>query len=99
MLAAVPKLKRLKDPKLIKKMRSDRCEICRDRVECEVHHIISVGSGGPDHRYNLIALCKWKCHIKAHNWRLPKEFLFGKVSLREGVVYDVVAETVRRLKT
>lgn len=37
MLAAVPKLKRLKDPKLIKKMRSDRCEICRDRVECEVH--------------------------------------------------------------
>ena len=99
MLAAVPKKMRLSDPKLIKEMGSDRCEICGESAACEVHHIISVGSGGPDHRYNLIALCKWKCHIKAHNGRLPKEFLFGKVSLREGVVYDVVAETVRRFKT
>lgn len=37
-LAAVPKPKRLKDAKLIKETRSDRCEICRGRAECEVHH-------------------------------------------------------------
>jgi|LSQX01.3.fsa_nt_gb hypothetical protein len=99
MLAAVPKPKRLKDPKVLKEMRSDRCEICRERAGCEVHHIISAGSGGPDHPYNLIALCKWKCHIKAHSGGLSKAFLFGKVALREGTLYEVVVETVRRLKT
>jgi hypothetical protein len=38
MLAAVPKPKRLKDPKVLKEMRSDRCEIFRGRAECDVHH-------------------------------------------------------------
>lgn len=75
MLAAVPKKVRLSDPELIKEMSSDRCEVCRERADCEVHHIISVGAGGPDHRYNLIALCKWKCHIKAHNDRCERHFL------------------------
>ena len=84
MLAAVPKKQGLEAPKLIKEMRSDRCEICRERAACGVHHIISVGSGGPDHPYNLIALCKWKCHIKARSGGLSKAFLFGKVALREG---------------
>jgi len=99
MAAAVPKKMRISNPKLIKEMRSGSCEICKRETDCQLHHIMSVGSGGPDHRYNLISLCKWNCHIKAHNGVLSRKYLFAQVALREGVNHEIVIDTVLELKT
>ena len=96
---AVPKKLRVSNPKLIKEMRSSTCEACKRDTSCQLHHIISVGSGGPDHRYNLISLCQWNCHIKAHNGVLSRKYLFSLVALREGLHYEIVIDTVMQLKT
>jgi hypothetical protein len=99
MAPAVPKNVRLSNTKLIKEMRSSVCEVCEQETVCDLHHIMSVGSGGPDHKFNLISLCKWNCHIKAHNGILSRKLLFSKVAVREGLLYENVIATVMDLKT
>lgn len=39
------------------------CELCNDRRNLEVHHIIPVSCGGSDNIDNLIVVCG-KCHAK-----------------------------------
>lgn len=97
MLRAVPKIRRLENKKLIREWPRDLCEICRGRFMLQAHHIISVGSGGPDHKFNLITLCLY-CHDKAHRAILTKETLFRKVAFRERVLLSVVVDVVMDLK-
>jgi len=58
------------------------CEWCGEEIELpqEPHHIISRGSGGPDHEYNLVMLCgkgamPGTCHGDAHGKCQSNEIL------------------------
>ena len=97
-----PKKIRLVDPAAIKAVRSDTCTKCGKPAEGGPHHIIKVGIGGPDHRYNLIQLCHWDCHTVAHDLNPPLElktdYLFSLVAKREGVSIEEVVDTVMELK-
>ncbi len=82
----------------MKSLRKDYCEVCGGRAYGGVHHVISKGSGGPDHVYNGIQLCQ-SCHIfEAHGGHLSKRFLFAIIAKREGVERKEVEETVWGLK-
>ncbi len=57
------------------------CEVCENARANDVHHIIPRSKFGKkrkseqDDVSNLIALCR-KCHDKAHDGTLSKEYLF-----------------------
>lgn len=96
-MPAYPKPKRVVNKRLIRTWPRERCEICRARVSPQAHHIISVGSGGPDHKFNLITLCFY-CHEKAHRGVLTREYLFRRVGYRERVSLSHVVDVVMNLK-
>lgn len=52
----VPKVVRLRDPQAIKAARKPYCEVDGRPAFGEPHHVVTRGSGGPDHKYNLIQL-------------------------------------------
>ncbi|HHV39694.1 MAG TPA: HNH endonuclease [Tepidimicrobium sp.] len=62
-----------------------------------VHHIITKGCGGPDHRYNLITLCA-ECHTRTHAGRISQDCLWRIVGRREGVEASTVETTIRMFK-
>ena len=77
-----PKYKRIENKKVMAEIRKSRiCSVC-GRDGSDVHHLISVGSGGPDVKENLINLCR-VCHNKAHDGSILKSFLFNCISVRE----------------
>lgn len=59
-----------------------KCEICGSPAE--VHHIITRGSGGTDHKDNLLNLCR-KHHTEIHT--IGRESFSSK--------YEVVRERIR----
>lgn len=85
-----PKNKRIENRKLLDQHLFDfpDCEICGARA-IEVHHILTRGSGAPDHKYNILSICR-QCHTQAHApfTTLHKDQLFEVVSRREGVFID-----------
>lgn len=71
----IPKRKRVKDLKAIKRARKEWCELCGNPYELrEVHHIRTKGSGGGDVSENLVCLC-CVCHRKVHTGQIDKETL------------------------
>lgn len=73
---SIPKLKRIEDPKLLKRIRHNgynRCQICGARPS-QTHHLQSVGARGNDESTNIIRLC-FKCHTQAHSGEIDKEKL------------------------
>lgn len=80
----LPKHTRLKDPKAIKAARRDRCELCGDTWELQVHHIKHRASGGHDEPRNLICLCA-ECHTKVHVGEISKRRIKAIVQKREGL--------------
>jgi len=72
----VPKPKRVKDPKAIRKPRSKYCLWCGIwGVPIERHHIKPKGSGGGDEEENLIDLCTGPpndCHGKAQRYEITQ---------------------------
>lgn len=64
---------------------AETCEISAcPRRATEVRHIKSKGSGGPDLRCNLIALCR-EHHADAQVYRIPQVDLFRITARREGI--------------
>ncbi|MPL58620.1 hypothetical protein SDC9_04154 [bioreactor metagenome] len=84
----IPKTPRIKNPKLIKQIRSiGYCEYCSSRFALQVHHIKTRGAGGNDTEDNLICLC-YLCHGWAHDGLIRKEELREIVNKR-GRDYNV----------
>ncbi|HUW65300.1 MAG TPA: hypothetical protein VMW83_11540 [Spirochaetia bacterium] len=73
---------------------AETCEIpaCPCRPQ-EVHHIKSKGSGGPDIRCNLIALCS-EHHQDAQAYRIPQVDLFRITARREGMTLPQVYSAI-----
>jgi len=65
-----PKLKRERNPELMRTYRKAFCQICGEPAKHN-HHIFTRGSYGPDAKWNLICLCP-ECHNKAHSGNIPK---------------------------
>lgn len=73
----IPKPKRIKDPKLLKRIRHNgynRCQICGERPS-QTHHIKTVGSGGDDVSENIVRLCEWTCHPEVEEGRITQDYL------------------------
>ena len=91
---AFPKKPRVRSQRTIDKNRKALCEVCGRPAYGEPHHIIPRSLGGPDHKYNLIALC-WDCHyVEVANGRLTKEQLFPIVAEREKVSEEMLRRKV-----
>jgi len=83
--------------KLLRIVDNNAIQRCKERGICEVcglegndpHHIITVRSGGPDHDYNLICVCR-SCHTRLHGpfCSVAKNDLFNIVSKREEINID-----------
>lgn len=92
-----PKPKRLADRKAIKAARKLHCELCgRSDMGLQVHHIISKGAAGPDHRCNLLTLCA-SCHTHVHAGRIDKDMLWNIVAQRENMSVAEAEDVTRRL--
>lgn len=76
MVEPIPKPKRVKDKRAIRRARKPYCEYCGEtRLKLEVHHIEGQGRYGPgDVADNLITLCII-CHGKAQRFEIPMEEL------------------------
>jgi len=66
------KKKRIKDKKLLQRIRELPCANCGSWSGVSPHHIISVGAGGVDLEENLLPLCTARCHRKIHDQGLRK---------------------------
>ena len=91
----IPKPKRIVDPAAVKAARRPYCEHCHKRTGGGPHHIITVGSGGPDHALNLLQLCG-DCHTKAHSGQISKDKLWQIIGKREGI--EDAEERVMQMK-
>lgn len=89
------KHKRIKNKKVIKEIRSNRCELCGAYTTIEPHHVNTVGSGGGDIKENLIQLCTTH-HIAAHDGTLSKAELIELIAQREGLSINEVYVINRR---
>ena len=89
---------RLKDRTAIRDARKPYCEMCGDRAWGGPHHIIFKSENGPDHRFNLIQLCK-DCHqVKVHKHNVyAKATLFHIVARREQLVLSTMVEIVLQM--
>lgn len=63
-----PKPERVKDRKLLAKVRKQECSVCWERPgnrsnPIEVSHIATRGAGNPDTDWNCVPMCR-QCHIK-----------------------------------
>jgi hypothetical protein len=78
------------------------CEHClRPSLYREVHHALSIGSGGGgriDHRLNLLGLCL-RCHRELHDGNLSREILWEVIAKREGVSVEEVKVEVYRIRS
>lgn len=91
----IPKHKRIKDRKMISKMRGHTCERCGAYADIEPHHVFTVGSGGGDIRVNLVQLCT-DCHIGVHNGAIERAELLDIIATREHMTVDEAYSMNRR---
>jgi len=89
---------RIVNKKVLKDIRDlGECDVCHGQGG-DAHHVISRGAGGPDHRYNLLNVCR-RCHNKIHSpftfWTKDKQFEL--VSYREGkeITRNMIYEIMR----
>jgi 5-methylcytosine-specific restriction endonuclease McrA len=61
-----PKKKRIKNRKLRDSFHTRSCCICDSTIGVVGHHLVSVGAGGDDTEFNMIALCGFH-HAEAHS--------------------------------
>lgn len=90
---------RVRDRTAIRDARKNYCEVCGGEAWGGPHHIIFKSENGPDHRFNLIQLCK-ECHQKKVHGKRPtldKMTLFQYVAWRERVVLAIVVEIVLQM--
>ena len=93
-----PKIKRVKDPVAIEAARKPRSEISGEPTyRSAPHHIISVGSGGPDHPFNLLQTTALE-HIQIHSGLYSRDELFQIVAEREGLTVEFVMSEVNRMR-
>ena len=88
------KHKRIVNKKVINECHKyEHCMVCGCDGS-DAHHIMSKGAGFPDHKYNLILLCR-KCHSLAHENKLTREYLFSilsvlyNVKITENTIYEI----------
>ena len=81
--------------KVKKEVKLPHCELCGSESS-DLHHIISRGSGGKDHRTNLINLCR-ACHLQVHQNYNPDK-LFEIVANREIMSLEDVKKAVWMMK-
>lgn len=76
-----PKVKRIKDKKLIDDKKHN-CEYCgKKNCWTNKHHVKSKGASGNDTEENLIELCG-NCHVKAHTGEISKKKLIKIIKNR-----------------
>jgi len=61
------------------------------------HWYITVGAGGPDHKYNLIQTTGEE-HVKAHAGEITKEQISIIVAKREGMTVEVLKNEIRAMR-
>lgn len=92
---------RLVDPAAVEAVQKPWCEIpaCgRFTYGADPHHIVTRGSGGPDHRFNLIQLCGF-CHYgKLTEGKYSKDYLFGIIAERESVPVEFIKSEIRKMR-
>lgn len=93
----IPKPKRIRDKQAVYMAQKWKCEKCHKRAYGGPHHIISVGSGGPDHPWNLIQLCG-SCHTKAHTAEILRGELWDIVAKRENMETDDIKGKVNSMR-
>ena len=83
--------KRTQSPEAKQMLREHSCcELCGDKRNLEVHHIVPVCCGGSDNADNLIVVC-WICHSKL----TPKREL-TKVGINRVRVCDCIYRMRKR---
>jgi hypothetical protein len=95
---------RIRDKALLAEMHQKAiCEVCNRPRPVQVHHIRTKGSGGSDHRLNLLAVCT-DCHSAIHFGGLTVEDrrktridLYEIVSRREAISVDTIIAEMDRL--
>ena len=95
-----PKPARVRSKSAIEAARKEWCESCGRPAYAEPHHVVTVGAGGPDHRFNLIQLCG-DDHTRAHSSdknRLTADRLLAIVAMREGMLLEDVKREINRLR-
>lgn len=91
------------DPYLLQKFRETlQCEWCKARGAVDPHHYwYRRGTGGGsriDHRFNLVALCRY-CHTAHHQGQWPLRIdLLAIVSAREAVTQDYIIATLLAIR-
>ena len=94
----IPKVKRIKDPKAIEAVRKPYSEISgKPTYGAAPHHVITVGSGGPDHPFNLIQTTGNE-HVDCHSGKYSKDYLFGIIAEREGLTVEYIKHEVNRMR-
>ena len=92
------KPKRIKDPDVIDAVRSPYSEISGEPTYgAGPHHVITVGAGGPDHRYNLIQTTGIE-HVECHAGKYSKDYLFAIIAKREGKTVEFIKDAVNRMR-
>lgn len=93
-----PKIKRIKDPAAVDAVRSPYSEISgQPTYGAGPHHVITVGAGGPDHRYNLIQTTGIE-HVDCHAGKYSKKFLFTIIAKREGKTVEFIMAEINRMR-
>lgn len=91
------KIKRLESGEAIEFCRKSTCEVCGKKAHGRPHHIVTVGAGGPDHKYNLIQLC-FDCHYsRIPAGKLSKTELFSRVAVRERATAAAIIAVVEQI--
>ena len=90
---------RLADPEAIEAARKPCSELSGlPTYGAAPHHwYITVGAGGPDHKYNLIQLTATE-HIKAHAGEITKEQLAKIVAERESMPVAVLLAEIHNMR-
>lgn len=93
-----PKTITIKDSKAIEQARKPYSEISGKPVYgAAPHHVISVGAGGPDHRFNLIQTTDVE-HIDIHKGLISRDFLFALIAVRENVTVEYLKAEINRMR-
>jgi len=88
-LVLLPTKKRITDPKAIKSVRKEYCELCGQKATGEPHHIRPRSLRGDDIPENLIQLC-FEHHRFAHDGKISHHELIPIVAKRENIKIEEV---------
>lgn len=86
----IEKPKRIENRELLDKYKKYKCAIC-GKGPCDPCHIKTVGSGGHDEDWNLLAMCR-EHHTMQHSigfWKLCSLYPFLRQTLaQKGWIFD-----------